>query len=399
MAKKKTQPASIVAAQNPATIVDIGFPFDSGLASITAASLTGLKTCGGCRHLDRGQQSCRRVAGVNEHSPICSNAKFEWDVANGHQYLNREFLGLLGKLVFRQKSSLNTRNLAAVGAMLLQVASKENVLALAAWGLEPLQPVMFSFGRSYLGNYMPCYVLTATTRNIKSSKGGASVPTTVFQLANIDTGAVYEALGLTDTNCIRMEDWPARRDELIAAGLTTDPLLERNYIAYKAWAFGRSAASRSKEEDEGRDAEFANALAEAASMTRIFELASHNVLVRYSESVDTYDERGVTDALEEAAELCQNHDTRAKLLTLRNRFVRISTAFRHERSATNKDKRYSEVNVEEPDSGSPWLATDLMSGGIVMPGEAVDEDEEHETLPSEEVSGVLHFDDDVQPIG
>ena len=32
MAKKKTQPASIVAAQNPATIVDIGFPFDSGLA-------------------------------------------------------------------------------------------------------------------------------------------------------------------------------------------------------------------------------------------------------------------------------------------------------------------------------------------------------------------------------
>jgi hypothetical protein len=87
---------------------------------------------------------------VNEHSPICSNAKFEWDVANGHQYLNREFLGLLGKLVFRQKSSLNTRNLAAVGAMLLQVASKENVLALAAWGLDPLQPVMFTFGRCYL---------------------------------------------------------------------------------------------------------------------------------------------------------------------------------------------------------------------------------------------------------
>jgi hypothetical protein len=55
--------------------------------------------------------------------------------------------------------------------------------------------------------------------------------------------------------------------------------------------------------------------------------------------------------------------------------------------------------VEEPDSGSPWLATDLMSGGIVMPGEAGDEDEEHETLHSEEVSGVLHFDDDVQPIG
>ena len=392
MAKKKATPA-IIAAQNPAAIVDAGFPLDSGLSSITLSSVSGLRTCGGCRHLDRGQQSCRRVSGVNEHSPICSSARFEWDVANGHHYLNRELLAALGKTVFQHKTNTNTRNLAAFGAMLLQVASKDNVLALAAWGLEPMQPVMFTFGRCYLSNYMPCYVLTATTRNIKSSKGGPATPTTVFQLANIDTGAVYESLGFTDTNCIRMDDWPEARDRLIADGLTTDPLLERNYVAYKAWAFGRSAATRSKEEDEGREAEYANALAEASSLTRIFELAAYNVLVRYSESVDTFDERGVVDALEEAAELCQNHDTRSKLTTLRNRFVRISAAVKHERSAVNRDKRFADVEVDDPDCGNPWVATDLLGGE-----EVEQEEEDAEGHETHEVTGVLGFDDDVAPI-
>ena len=396
MAKKTQQPAQVVAAQSPDTIVDVGFPLSSGQSQISITAALTQRTCGGCRHLDRGAQSCRRTANVNEHSPICSPSKYEWDVANAHPYLNRDTLGVFGKLVFQQKTAVNTRNLAAVGAMLLQVASKPNVLALASYGLEPFQPVMFSFGRGYLSNFMPCYVLTATVRNVKVGKSGNAVPTTVFQLANIDTGAVYESLGLTDANCFRLDDWPAKRKQLLEDGLITDPLLERSVAAHKAWAFGRSAASRSKDEDEGRDAEFANALAEAATHTRTFELAAHAVLVRYSESVDTYDERGVVDALDEAAELCQNHEVRARILSLRNRFVRMSVAIKAERGATNRDQRYSVVEVEGAEAGTPWPKRDLLTGDeiAVTLDEDADADEEeasHAHAAEGELTGEVDF--------
>ena len=59
----------------------------------------------------------------------------------------------------------------------------------------------------------------------------------------------------------------------------------------------------------------------------------------------------------------------------------------------NRDKRFADVEVDDPDCGNPWVATDLLGGE-----EVEQEEEDAEGHETHEVTGVLGFDDDVAPI-